>query len=790
MYSIIHPTNETFTGSQPTEYFKFKYPLDNFQLFANFAIDKNENVIVTAHTGSGKTVPAIYAIARCLAMGKKAIYTAPIKTLSNQKFKEFSEYFPDVGILTGDIKINPTAPLLIMTAEILNNSLLQRKNDDIYDWNFNPDDVGLVVIDEIHFFNNKERGKIYENTLMNLLPTIQILGLSATISGAEEFVKWLGNLKKVPCHLISTAKRPVPLTHSIYWEDKLYKYEENELWIPNAWKDIKVEIDKYYLKNRYSNHTFHKCLDYLKSNNLLPATVFLLNRDGVEKQAKTLPSFIDDYMEISNIKKIWEINLLKYKERYQHTEQWNTVYDLVCKGIGIHHSGMIPVLKEIVEILYNQGLIKVLLATETFALGVNSPTKTVVFTNLTKFDGSGRRLLRPEEYGQMAGRAGRRGLDTFGNVIVLPFPEFITESEAKVIIRAPPQRINSKYSLDYSIILKLLNYKLDQKDESNVEEYLLINLSRSLFNIQDSKIIIELMKERIDINTNLNNLLKMSSNIIDSNKDKYTELCIINEKLKPDGFIRLDKKVEKKLLQQKKILEMDFNSNVLKIMDSWYNLTNQLDKINKEITFSEIKLKIHIHDILQYLLENKLIDEDYKLTIKGRIVSEVNECNCLLLAQIIESQYLDDLEFEQILAILSIFIADPSKEEMFINDLEITEKERIILRNITKWKEQLEDKEMKLMQNIPYTFTSDWSISLSMYEVTLNWCKNKNWFEIKHKFDNFEGNFIKNILRLSNLTRNIMSIAKMLNNIKLINKLDGYQEKIIRDIVIAESLYI
>ena len=797
-YSVIHLTNEPFTDTKPTDYHQFKYDLDNFQLHGCKAIDNNENVLITAHTGSGKTVLALYAIARCFTLGKKVIYTSPIKTLSNQKFKEFSESFSDVGILTGDVKINPTAQCLIMTAEILRNSLLQKRDETVYDWNFNPDDVACVILDEVHFINNKERGKVWEEIIINLSPKIQLVMLSATISGANEMVDWIGNLKQVKCHLISTAKRPVPLTHSIYWEDELYKYEENELWIPDTWKEVKKDIDKYYLKNRYTSHTFQKCLDYLKKNSLLPATVFLLNRDGVEKQAKSLKQFVDDHMEVAAIKKIWDKNLLKYRDIYQHTEQWNTLYDLVCKGIGIHHSGMIPVLKEVVEILYTKGLIKVLLATETFALGVNSPTKTVVFTNLTKFDGSGRRLLRPEEYGQMAGRAGRRGLDTFGNVIVLPFPDFISESEAKGIIKAPPQKISSKLSLDYSIILKLLNYKVDSDNQTDndkhidPEDFIFNVLSKTLFNGQDRRIINGLLAEKSEVQSKLDNLTKMAGKLINDNSEKFIELVEIIQKLKPDGFFRLDKKVEKKLLQQKKTIEMDIPSSTIKTMESWYSLKNQIDKLIKQIDFSEAKLRIHIHDMMTYLFDNEMIDTKGLLTVKGRIVSEVNECNPLLLAQIIESKCFDDLEFEQIVSILSIFVADRSKneDEIYINDLEISNEEKDTIKKIIKWKEDLENKETKLMQEIPYTFSSEWSTSLSMYEVTAEWCKGKNWFEVRHKFDNFEGNFIKNILRLTNLVRNILSIAKILNNVKLINKLDGYQEKLVRDIVITDSLYI
>jgi antiviral helicase SKI2 len=244
-----------------------------------------------------------------------------------------------------------------MTAEILKNSLLRQNSENtVYEWNFNPEKVAYVILDEVHFINNPERGKVWEEILLNLSPKIRLVMLSATISGAVEMVEWLGNLKKVKCHLVSTLKRPVPLKHTIYWNDNLHTFLENDTqWKQNVWTETKKEMDKYYSKNRFTIAVFHKCLDYLKNNNLLPATVFLLNREMVEKQAKTLHNFISDHLESAEINNIWNKYLKKYESIYQYTEQWSMVYDLVNKGVGIHHSGMIPILKEIVEILYSKG---------------------------------------------------------------------------------------------------------------------------------------------------------------------------------------------------------------------------------------------------------------------------------------------------------------------------------------------------------------------------------------------------------------------------------------------------
>ena len=785
---------QPFAGEPPNPYMDFKYPLDNFQLHGCKAIDNDENVLATAHTGSGKTTLALYAIAKCVAKGLKVIYTSPIKTLSNQKFKEFSDLFPSVGILTGDVKINPTANCLIMTAEILRNSLLRQHNDSIYDWNFNPDEVSFVILDEVHFINNPERGKVWEEILINLPAKVRLVMLSATISGASEMVEWLGNLKKVKCHLVSTLKRPVPLKHCIFWDDKLHTVlEDDTKWNLNVWRDVKKDMDKYFSKNRFTNFIFHNCIKHLVTNNLVPTTVFLLNRDMVEKQAKTLPDYVEDHMQSKEIKQVWSSYLRKYEDIYQHTDQWNMIYDLVNKGIGVHHSGMIPILKEIVEILYSKGLIKVLLATETFAMGVNMPTKSVVFTNITKFDGKVKRIFRPEEYGQMAGRAGRRGLDTSGTVVIMPFLDFIDESEAKTIMLAPPQKITSRLSLDYSLILKLLNYKIDSKNEDEPIKYLTDILSKTLFNGQEMKTDAHFINDKKVAESNLENIKKVVDSVSLEKKETFIRLKEVEKSLKPTGYMRLDKKQEKALLKEKNQLELEFTTSQLKLLDSLVECENKLNQINIELDFNENKLRLHIEKLVAYLMNKEMIQEDLQLSQKGKIVAEINECNSLVMAKIIENGLLDDLEFNEIMGILSLFVADKDREEIYLDEVNLSQKEKSIIKSITGFIDELADEEIKLVHHTPFHFGSEWKLAFNMYDIIKEWCKGKDWLEIlsnKELKTDFEGNFIKNVLRLSNLTKNIETIAKLLNNIKLLNKLDGYQEKLIKGIVITDSLYI
>jgi superfamily II RNA helicase len=777
---------------KPKNYYDFSYDPDHFQLWGFKEIERNNNILVTAHTGSGKTALALYAIAKTLQEGKQVIYTSPIKTLSNQKFKEFSEDFNDVGILTGDVKINPTGELLIMTAEILRNSLLRKVDDSVYEWNFNPDKVGCVILDEVHFINNKERGKVWEEIIINLKPDIQLVMLSATISGAENMSKWISQLKGKPCYLISTEKRHVPLKHSLYWDGKLHTILDDEKWINNNWLLVKKDISKRAKSKSYktNTHYLNSCIKMMKDKNMLPANVFLLNRKMVEKVAEMLPFTFLEGLEVSEVNEIWDYHLLKYKDIYGNTKQWFQVKDLVQKGIGIHHSGIIPILKEIVEILYSKKLVKVLIATETFAMGVNMPTKTTVFTNLEKYDGHEKRLLKPEEYSQMAGRAGRRGMDIFGNVIIIPNKYLISETEAKMIMLAKPQKIKSKMQIDYNFILKRLALRIDSEClDVNVLDFLHDEIKKSMFLQEKNCTKKYIQKELEEIN---NKLKSVKFTGIDEFADKY-ELLYNSEKILSEGYNSIfrisnkDIKKHRKIIQRIKKLIPDDKVELLK---EYHSIKKDFIGKEKEVEIYEGSSKYQLEYLLDYLKYNNLVDEEYNLTKLGRIVAEVNECNPLVLGEIISNKYLDELTFPEIVAFLSIFIADHSIKEPYLSDLDVSKEFSDMLYNVSDIVDKFTNEEIKLNQNIPYNVWSDWNLHLSMFNAIIRWANGKEWSEVCKHYDTFEGNFVRNVLRLVNLMRNVESIAKLTNNFKLLDKIDGYQEKLIRGVVIIDSLYI
>ena len=784
-----------YTEEEPPVHFNFKYEPDHFQKWGFKAIAENKNILVTAHTGAGKTCLALYSIGKWLSENpdNQVIYTSPIKTLSNQKFKEFGEHFDDVGILTGDVKINPSAKLLIMTAEILRNSLLRKTNERVYEWNFNPNSVKCVILDEVHFINNPERGKVWEEIITNLDPSIQLVMLSATISGAEKLANWVSELKKKSCHLIPTAFRPVPLHHYLYHKDELYCVKDNTSWKEGEWSQVTASIKKSnkgkHTKNKFNINQLFDCIQYCQKHDIVPINIFLLNRSLTEEIAKKIPFNLNDAKEASEIRNIWNKYLLKYRDVYEHTEQWDFLLTLAQKGIGVHHSGIIPILKEIVEILYEQKLIKVLIATETFAMGVNMPTRTVIFTQTTKYDGNGTRSLRPEEYGQMAGRAGRRGIDTFGTVIMLPENEMLSESEAKNMITSPPQKISSRLEIDYSYVLKRMALKIEEKNDEPVVSYLANSITNTL------------LSNELDNQNNVHSeeLVKLKENYhqfsnLEELFNNYTQIKDIEDKLEfqKTSFIKMTNKMTKKFNQELKKLYSEIGDNNSKL-EEWYKYNSRIKQLENILNFNKSQFENQIKTVLDFLIESDIAyyDNDYKLTPLGRIVSEVNECNPIILGYIISNEYFNKLDFKEIVAFLSIFIADHSIEEPYVSDLNISKNFSSMFDNISALVDNMMGYETDINNKLPFKFWSNWDLHLSMFQVIMEWsngtCK---WNEVKHLYNTFEGNFCRNVLRLVNLIRNVESIALLTNNAELLNKLDGYQEKLIRDIVIIDSLYL
>lgn len=448
------------------------FTLDPFQKVSIASIERGESVLVSAHTSAGKTVVAEYAIAQCLKNNQRVIYTSPIKALSNQKYREFAAEFGDVGLMTGDVTINPTATCLVMTTEIL-RSMLYRGSEIMRE-------VAWVVFDEIHYMRDPTRGVVWEETIILLPDKVHYVFLSATIPNAMQFAEWIVKTHSQPCHVVYTDFRPTPLQHYFFpagadgihliVDEKGGFREENfnkaMTTIADKQGDDPADAmakrkgrgkDKKLNKGGTKGPSdIYKIVKMIMMKSYNPVIVFSFSKNSCEAFALQMSNLtFNEDSEKNMVQKVFDSALEMLTEEDKSLPQIQNLLPLLKRGIGIHHSGLLPILKETIEILFQEGLIKVLFATETFSIGLNMPAKTVVFTSVRKFDGKSQRWVTSSEFVQMSGRAGRRGLDERG-IVIMMIDEKMEPGVAKDIVRGEQDKLNSAFYLGYNMILNLM----------------------------------------------------------------------------------------------------------------------------------------------------------------------------------------------------------------------------------------------------------------------------------------------------------------------------------------------
>lgn len=796
--SYLKILNNEYQGEFSSEPYNFSFELDSFQKHAISAIKRKENVLVTAHTGSGKTVPAIYAIADSLEKNKKIIYTSPIKSLSNQKLFELKKKFPDVGILTGDIKFNPDAQCVIMTTEILRNILYQQESQHV-----DINDIDKVIFDEVHYINDPDRGRVWEECIILMPKHITMIMLSATIDKADEFASWIGNIKQTITNLIPTKKRVVPLEH-YYFLPNVYINNDKELIkivTSNGCFQNYNEIKKYYSKEP-GYIIVNKLVEYLKNNNLAPALFFIFSRKETEKLARSVQQRLVSVEEASEIENIFNYELRNFRKIYETSPQYIEIHNLLIKGVAYHHSGLVPILKEVIEILFEKGLIKLLFATETFAVGVNAPTKTVVFPKLTKYSNGGFRNLRTDEYLQMAGRAGRRGLDKFGTVIILPTDDLGEYAELKSIMVGRSPSIKSKFCLNYQFILKIINSDMHHLQDF-IKMSLLANDSKSLINIIEKEIEEKKTKYELGPSIPKQDLITIKDYIV---KKKRLNGLQGNQLRKQTGKLNREFDGIKNFQTNLNIYQkyLDLGKEIQRNKDNIYNIKVSINTdINKMLNYLYDNHYISFHEPFENLTkeQNMIVIQDkdlpyndkniptdkIKLDLKGIIASNISECNEILLTEIITNNFFIELEAEEIVAILATFIEEKTNEVGSINDLKISKNVKDILGEVSYIAEDFGSYEY----NSGIDIQSDWNLYLSFVEPAYDWAKGISIFEIYKRYGNiYEGTFIRNILRIYNMIENIKNIAEMCNQPKIMKKLEGLDLLLLRDQVTTESLYI
>lgn len=816
-----------FTDTSYKKYFdKWSFELSNFQKWAIKGIVDEKNILITAHTGSGKTLPAEFAVDYFPKQNKKVIYTTPIKALSNEKFNDLQHKFPNLsfGILTGDIKFNPEADVIIMTTEILYNTLFQKKmieenviNKDQISLHFDIDietELGCVVFDEIHYINDKHRGRIWEETIMLLPNNIQIIGLSATIDKPEKFCQWIENVKCRETWLCPHNKRIVPLTHYsfITYPDSYYKKfpmeiknliddnhfsnkpivlkEQNKLFREKNYTKI-MKVLKYFNNNNIRVNQFfvmNKAVEYLNNNKMLPALCFVFSRKKTKEFAEkiTVPLFPEDSTIPSTIKKECKQILMKlpnYRE-YLLLPEYIWITKLLEKGIAVHHSGITPVFREMIEILFGKGYIKLLFATETFAVGINMPTKTVIFSSLTKYDGKSFRFLKSHEYTQMAGRAGRRGLDDKGNVIHLDniYRDKASATEMSFILEGKPETMSSKFKINFNMLLKLLAAK-----KTEFKEF-----------VEKSMVYEDIKKQK-----------NIAQNEYDALKCKIQNFCYnfeFNFRTKKDDLVKyykmkntvnnLSSKKRKKMKQEMRIMETDTKYFLDDVKKYEIYLKDMVDIKNSERKIINIENYITNEvDVHLTILRKEGFVEEYELTNKGKMATNINEIHSLAISDLLIDKTLHNLTVEKLVAVFSIFCdIRLSDENKIFNEKYAIDDEEIVLA-IKKVKEKY-NKYYDIETNNKTAFMFNYDLQYDLVDLVYKWTKAENEneslliLEELKKWDIHIGNFSKAILKICNIAMELENICLLQNDLTLLKKLKEIPFKLKKFVITNQSLYL
>lgn len=449
-----HPLTTSFVE-------QFDFGFDDFQIQACHAVEDGKGVLVAAPTGAGKTVVGEFAAFSALSQGKKCFYTTPIKALSNQKYFEFVERFGEdrVGLLTGDTNINAEAEVLVMTTEVLRNMLYANSST--------LSNLGSVVMDEVHYLADKFRGAVWEEVLIHLMESVQVISLSATVSNAEEFGEWLGEVRG-STEVIVSEVRPIPLYQHVLIGNRLIDLFSE----PGKVNPEILGLEREALRrvrgprgrrDRFgdseSRLTRADIIDKLQRENLLPAITFIFSRAGCDAAVKQCLhagiklTSAEERLEIVNTAARYTQNLAEEDLDVLGYREWLLALE---RGIAAHHAGLLPSFKGAVEDLFKRGLVKAVFATETLALGINMPARTVVLEKLTKWNGEAHVSITPGEYTQLTGRAGRRGIDIEGNAVVQWSPT-VDSATAAGLASTRTYPLRSSFTPTYNMSINLIS---------------------------------------------------------------------------------------------------------------------------------------------------------------------------------------------------------------------------------------------------------------------------------------------------------------------------------------------
>ncbi len=771
--------------------------LSEFQKKAIQGIEDGHHVLITAHTGSGKTLPAEHAIKFFTSQGKTVIYTSPIKALSNQKFNEFTKKFPDlsVGILTGDNKHNPFGNVLVMTTEILQNKLFN-PTSKLFDFDLN--NLGCVIFDEVHYIDDEDRGTVWEQSIIMLPDNVQMVMLSATIGEKEQFAEWIERIKNRKVIICGTNKRVVPLVFYNFFTctkknientsdksmKKLLENHKGELEIfckDGDFSELSIEQNKKCVRNlsfdRYSNvsrkHVLNDLCRVLREKEMFPALCFVFSRKQVEEIANdiSVSLFMEnekDYEVEPVCRQLLVSRVTNWKE-YMMLPEYQHYVNLLNKGIAIHHAGMLPVFREMIEILYEQKYIKLLIATETFAIGLNMPTKTVCFSSLYKHDGNRNRPLYFHEFTQMAGRAGRRNIDTIGHVILLSnlFEPFETSYYYK-LTHSEPKVLKSKFKIGYNLVL----HHSDTFNQNEMIEF--VNKSLMTKDI-DSQIqyTIKEIERLYDVWTNKSKLLNL--------KDECKLYYLLEEKAK-----YAKQKEKKQIINEMNNMKIKYSSleSQLTLCNDITEIKEQIDSLKNEKRYAENYITSQVMAIYDILKNNNFEG------LKKTIAQSIHEVHPLVMTDLLfHINFFKYYSSSEVFSILSCFYDIKVNEEyklykpIHFKPLFEYIDSRIIYYSSKEVEYQLSSSGQDTIQYDLMDYVYEWMESCN--DTTSSTLLLE---KLKNEKGLFTGDFIKCCLKLVNIAREIDSVCEDYPSLQELLR-EGTR-KILKFICTNESLYL
>ena len=786
------------------------YPYDPFQQHAILGIEAGDDVFVTAKTGSGKTAVGEYLIAKALKEGGRVFYTTPIKSLSNQKYNDLKKLFPtvSVGILTGDIKMCPDAQIVVMTAEILCNLLKKRGTA--------TESVGLssavsltgvtgIVIDEAHYIQDPDRGHVWEETLILCPPSISIVALSATLPSAEALAGWMATTRGRRTWLLNTTYRIVPLTHAVLTLDNkvVPLVDPKGTWTDGyiAWLKERKALDEEVAAHRRavearkrdgykapppSSETkarvespvqrLNRCVAWLKEETAMPAIFFIFSRRGCEELAGQVTAALIDGPTAAGARHIFDFHLSRYKEVLEKSGQYHALRALIANGIAFHHSGLLPVLKEIVEILFSRGFIKLLFATETFSVGLNMPTKTVIFTAVEKFsDGGVKRRLRTDEYTQMAGRAGRRGKDTHGLVLYFPLDEPIEPGSLKNMITGSLPPLCSQMRFHYDFIMKQ-----HLGDSSDL-------VSRSYWAQQQKA-----AREAEGV------VLKRLRASLAAAEPTVTEAdwALLQEEAALEETVRSTKHAAYKRAVQARAewLAAHAGPAFTKMKERVTTLSNlriATRAKERELAAWDAAPLLSVGPQEAFLTEAGFLAAEGSLTELGVAATEINEGHPILMAQLAASGACAELTGEEVACILACFLRGSEggrpEDDPPLECLDFRKEVIETLQGIATTMDKLYSIEERLQIRSPEGY---WDLSSKWIAITQEWLSGSTLSVIAARWNLMEGNLQRGLLRIANILEEWSAIATLRRDLPMLEKMASVRFLASRDEIIVDSLYL